>query len=50
MARDTAISVRVEAEVKAAAEKAAEDDGRTLSQFVQRLLVRHLKETGRLPS
>ncbi|KAA1052950.1 ribbon-helix-helix protein, CopG family [Azospirillum argentinense] len=44
MARTAAISVRVEDEVKAAVEKAAKDDGRTVAQYVERLLIAHLKE------
>ncbi len=49
MARTAAISVRVETQVKEAAEKAARDDGRTLAQYVERLLIAHLKENGFLP-
>jgi hypothetical protein len=48
--RDVAISVRTFAEVKAAAEKAAEQDGRPLSQWVERLLILHLRERGFLPN
>jgi hypothetical protein len=47
--RNVAISVRAFAEVKAAAEKAAEQDGRPLSQWVEHLLILHLRERGLLP-
>ncbi|KAA0675718.1 ribbon-helix-helix protein, CopG family [Roseomonas genomospecies 6] len=49
MARTAAISVRVEEELKAALEKAAKDDGRTVAQYVERLLIAHLREKGLLP-
>jgi predicted HicB family RNase H-like nuclease len=48
--RDVAISVRTFAGVKAAAEIAAEQDGRSLSQWVERLLILHLRERGFLPA
>ena len=48
MARDAAISVRVQADVKAALEEVAREDGRTVSQFVERLIIAHLKAQGRL--
>ena len=48
MARVAAISVRVEAVVKDALEAAAKEDGRTLSQYVERLVMAHLKSSGRL--
>jgi hypothetical protein len=47
--RAVAISVRTFAEVKVAVEKAAEQDGRPLSQWVERLLILHLRERGFLP-
>jgi hypothetical protein len=46
MAKVAAISVRVEPDVKAAVEKAAKVDGRTVAQYVERLLVAHLREKG----
>lgn len=46
MARTAAISVRVEEDLKAAVEKAAKEDGRTVAQYVERVLVTHLKEKG----
>jgi hypothetical protein len=36
-------------DVKAAAEKAAEDDRRSLSSFIEKLLVDHLRAQGYLP-
>jgi hypothetical protein len=42
--REAAVSIRVEARVKAALVKAAAADRRTVSQFVEGLLVRHLEE------
>lgn len=48
MARAAAISVRVEPSVKKAAEQAASDDGRTLSQLMERLLVAYLRKEGYL--
>jgi hypothetical protein len=48
MARVAAISVRVEPAVKAAVEQAAKSDGRTVAQYVERLLVAHLRERGLL--
>lgn len=46
MARTAAISVRVEEDLKAAVEKAAQEDGRTVAQYVERLLIAHLREKG----
>jgi hypothetical protein len=43
------VSFRLQPEVKAAAEKAAEDDRRSLSSFVEKLLVDHLRAQGYLP-
>lgn len=48
MAKTSAISVRVSDEVKQAVEKAAEDDGRSIASYVERLLNAHLKEKGYL--
>lgn len=50
MARAAAISVRVEDIVKEAVERLATADGRTVSQYVERLLVAHLKDKGELSS
>lgn len=47
--KTSAISLRVSDAVKAAAEKAAEDDGRSLASYVERVLTLHLKEKGYLP-
>lgn len=48
MVRTAAIGVRVEPVVKAAAEKAAADDHRTVASLLERLLVEHLRERGYL--
>jgi hypothetical protein len=42
--RTGAISIRVTPSVKQELEQAAADDQRTLSQYVERLLVAHLSE------
>jgi hypothetical protein len=46
--RDALLTMRIESEVKEAAEKAAEDDRRSLSAFVEKLLVEHLRRVGYL--
>lgn len=46
--RDAPLSVRLPSEVKAALSRAADKDGRTMSQYVDRIIVAHLKATGRL--
>jgi predicted HicB family RNase H-like nuclease len=48
MARTAAVSLRVEETVKMAIEEAAKADGRTVAQWVERALIRTLKETGYL--
>lgn len=48
MARTAAVSVRVEPAVKAALEQAAKSDGRTMAQYLERLLIAHLRERGML--
>jgi hypothetical protein len=48
MAKTSAISIRVSENVKAAAEKAAADDDRSLASYVERLLAQHLREKGYL--
>lgn len=48
MAKTEAIGVRVSPEIKAAAIKAAEDDGRSVASLLERLLVLYLKEKGYL--
>lgn len=42
------VSFRLPSEVKAAAEKAAKDDTRSLSSYVEKLLTEHLREKGYL--
>lgn len=49
MARTASIGIRVEPEVKAAIEKAAKADERTVAQWIERLMVRELREQGYLP-
>lgn len=46
MPRDAAISVRVAQEVKEAVVRAAKADGRTVAQYVERVLVAHLRDVG----
>ena len=49
MAKRTALlTMRIEPEVKEAAEEAASDDRRTLSAFVEKLLVERLSKLGYL--
>lgn len=48
MAKTSAISVRVPDAVKAAVEKAAAEDDRSLASYVERLLTQHLREKGYL--
>jgi len=49
MTRTAAVSLRVHEEVKAALVEAAKADGRTVAQYVERLLIAHLKEKGLMP-
>jgi hypothetical protein len=49
MARTASIGIRVEPEVKAAVEKAAKADDRTVAQWIERLMIRELRENGYLP-
>ena len=46
--RNASIGIRVTPEVKAAAEKAASEDHRTLASLIELLLIKHLKEKGLL--
>jgi hypothetical protein len=48
MAKTSAISVRVTDLVKAAAERAADEDHRPLASYVEKLLIEHLKSEGYL--
>ena len=50
MPKDSAISVRVTAEVKAAAEKAATADSRSVASLVEKVLAEWLRDKGYLPS
>jgi len=49
MTRSTAIGIRVEPEIKAAAERAAAKDRRTLASLVEKVLVEWLEANGYLP-
>ena len=49
MARTAAIGVRVEPNVKEAAEKAAADDHRTVASLLEKVLIQHLRDAGYLP-
>ncbi len=49
MARTSAIGIRVEPELKAAAERAAADDRRTVASLVEKALVQFLEKEGYLP-
>jgi len=49
MLKTAAISVRVAPEIKAAAEKAAVEDRRTLASLVEKVLVDYLRDKGHLP-
>lgn len=43
------VSLRLAPEVKAAAEKAAKADVRSLSSFIEKILTDYLKKNGHLP-
>ena len=49
MARTASIGIRVEPSVKEAVEKAAKADDRTVAQWIERLMIRELRENGYLP-
>ena len=49
MARTAAIGIRVEPNVKAAAEKAAAADRRTLASLMEKILVEWLEKNDHLP-
>jgi hypothetical protein len=49
MPRTAAVSLRVEPAVKQALEEAAYSDERTVAQYVERLILAHLRERGLLP-
>jgi hypothetical protein len=48
MTKTAAISVRVDPKLKEALESAAKADDRTVAQYVERLLIAHLKSAGLL--
>lgn len=49
MAKKSAISVRVTDELKKAVERAADEDDRSVAAYVERVLAKHLADTGHLP-
>jgi hypothetical protein len=49
MPRTANINVRVEPELKAAVEKAAAADHRSVASLLEKLLTEHLQQTGFLP-
>ena len=46
--RNAQVNLRISPELKAAAEEAAAEDSRSLTSLVEKLLVDHLKATGRI--
>ena len=50
MTRDIQLAVRMTRTTRDALEKAAEDEGRTMSSFMERLTIRSLQEGGYLPA
>lgn len=50
MAKDAQVVAHVERAVKTALEDLAREDGRKVSSYVERLLLRHLQEKNRLPA
>ncbi len=48
MPKTASIGIRVDPTVKAAAEKAAAADGRTLANWIERLMAQKLREQGYL--
>jgi hypothetical protein len=41
------VNIRMSPELKSAAEQAASEDYRTLTSLIEKLLIEHLRETGR---
>lgn len=50
MKKTAALSIRILQTVKDATDQAAEDDDRSTSSYVERILAAHLREKGYLPS
>lgn len=48
MTRTASIGIRVEPDIKAAAEKAAADDHRTVASLIEKLLIEYLRQQGYL--
>jgi hypothetical protein len=46
--RDASVSIKTLPDIKAALERAATDDDRTMAQYLERVLVAHLTEKGYL--
>jgi hypothetical protein len=47
--RTAQVNLRVSPELKEAAEAAAEEQQRSLTSLIEVLLMKHLRETGRIP-
>jgi hypothetical protein len=47
--RTAAIGIKTWPSLKEALDQAAADDGRSTSQFIERLVIAHLQETGKWP-
>ncbi len=50
MAKDAQVVAHVERAVKDALEELARENGRRVSSYIERLLLRHLQEKKRLPA
>jgi hypothetical protein len=48
-ARSASIGIKVWPSLKEVLDQAAEEDGRSTSQYIERLLIAHFQETGRWP-
>lgn len=46
MQRETPVSIRLPSDVKAALMKAAKADDRSISKYVERVLIEHLRKAG----
>ncbi len=47
--RSVPLNLRIRPSLKAAAERAAADDGRSLTSLIEKLLTDHLRDRGYLP-
>jgi len=50
MARTASIGIKVEPELKEAIDRAAKDDERSTSQWIERLIIKELQRVGRWPA